>query len=102
MRQPYQEKRREPTMLVMQPELNEDHFEEGNYRRRVSRMEPQVVRRNNPYVNIEGDRCKYKDFIAAKSPSLSGSSEPVEVIDWIFEIECSLKPTTTATDRRSS
>lgn len=48
MRHLIQENRRDPTVHVMQPEFNEDHFEEGNYSRTMIRMEPQVFRRNNP------------------------------------------------------
>ena len=87
MRQLILENRREPTVPVIRPELNEEQFEEGNYSRTVSHLETQVVRRNNLEMGIGGKGCKYKDFMAAKPPSLFGSPNTTEITDWIFEME---------------
>lgn len=62
---------REPTVPVMQPKLNEEKSEEGNYSRTMSHMEPQVVRRNNPELEIKKRRCKYWDFTICKSSTFS-------------------------------
>ena len=47
--------RDEPTMLVVQPKLNEELSEEGNYNRIVSQVGPRVVRRNDPDKRIDRD-----------------------------------------------
>ena len=46
---------REPTEFVEQPELNIEQSEEGNYSRTISRVEHQVVRRNNLDGGNEGN-----------------------------------------------
>lgn len=71
----------------MQSKLHEEQSEEGNYSRTVSLTESLRVRRNNTNGGIKKDGCKYKYFMASKTPSLSGNPTPVEVIDWIYEIE---------------
>ena len=53
MRQLIQEIGRQPTMSVIRHELNEEQYKEGNYIRTVSRLEPQVVRRNNLKLGIK-------------------------------------------------
>ena len=78
---------REPTTLIMRHGLEEEHSEEGNYSRTVSRVEPQTVRINQTDGGDKKDRCKYKDFMGAKPPRLSRSPKPVEIRDWISEIE---------------
>ena len=66
MRQLIRENEREPTMPIVQPELNEEMVEEGNYSQTVSQSEPPLVRRNQPDSGNDGCECKYKDFMASK------------------------------------
>lgn len=87
MRHLIQENGREPTVSIMQLELNGEPSEEGNYSIMVSHVEPPRVRRRNPEERIRRNDCKYKDFMVAKQPSLSGSLTPIEVIDWISRME---------------
>lgn len=42
-------------------------------------------------MEIEGDTCKYKDFIYAKPPSIFGIRTRVEAIDRILEMEMVFK-----------
>ena len=77
----------EPTVPIVQHELNEELSDEGNYSRTRSQVEPQVVKRNDPDRRIDKDGCIYKNFMGAKPPSLSGSPKPVEIIYWISEME---------------
>ncbi|XP_052621088.1 uncharacterized protein LOC128126933 [Lactuca sativa] len=72
----------EPRVIERAPEL-----EEGNYSRTVSQAEPQVVRRNNQDEGIERNRCKYKDFTNFKPSTFTGKEDPIEVMDWISEME---------------
>ena len=75
--------RDEPTMPNEQPELIPEQSEEGNYSRQVSQVGTQdgLERRNDK------DGRMYKNFLGAKPPSLSGSPKPVEIMDWISEME---------------
>ena len=71
----------EASAPVLQPKLNEELPEEGNYSRTVCRIEPRRLRRNNPDEEIEKYGCKYKDFMAFKPKNHSGSQTPVDVMD---------------------
>ena len=77
----------EPTTPIVQPNMDEVLYEEGNYSRNVNQAKPHVVIRNHPEGGNDGRWCKYKDFIASKPPSLSGIPTPVEVMNWISEME---------------
>ena len=79
--------RYEPTIPVVQLEMDEELSEEGNYNHMVSQAEPRVVRRNDPDIEIDRDGSMYNKFLGAKPPSLSRSPKPVEIMDWIFEME---------------
>ena len=46
-----------------------------------------MVKRNDSDIRIDRYGHMYKNFLGAKPPSLSGSPKPVEIIDWISEIE---------------
>ena len=82
-----QQNREEATIQIEQPELNEGQTEEGNYSGTVGQANPPIVRQNHQDGGNDGRGCKYKDFMASKPPSLSGSPTPVEVINWISEME---------------
>lgn len=71
MRQFIQENRREPSVLVVQPELNEGKSEERNYSGTMSQVEPQVIRRNDTNEGADRNECKYKDFINFKPSSFT-------------------------------
>ena len=45
----------EPTVLVVQPELNEELSEEGNYIRTLSQVGPRVVKSDEPDTRIYRD-----------------------------------------------
>ena len=79
--------RDEPTVSDVKPKLNEELSKEGNYRRTVSPVGPRVVRRNDSDRNIDRGWHMYKNFLRAKPPTLSRSSKPVEIMDWISEME---------------
>ena len=87
MRQMLLNNKDEPTIPVVQPELNIEQSEEGNYSQTVSQTEPHMVRRNHENGGNDGSRCKYKDFMASKTPSFSRSPTAVEVMDWISRME---------------
>ena len=58
MRQMLRNYRDDPTMPIVQPELNEGQSEEGNYSQTVSQTEPKVVRKNQPNGGNDGCGCK--------------------------------------------
>ena len=78
---------REVTALVDELVLNGRKSKEGSYNRTVDQDEPQKVKRNNHDEGIERNESKYKDFMASKPPSISGSPTLVEFMDWISEME---------------
>ena len=82
-----QQNREEATIQIERPELNEGQTEEGNYNGTVGQANPPMVKQNHQDGGNDGRGCKYKDFMASKPPSLSGSPTPVEVINWISEME---------------
>lgn len=63
MRQLIRENVREPTAPIVQPELNEDQSEEGNYSRAVTQAAPRVIRRNDPAKGVDRSKYKYKDYM---------------------------------------
>lgn len=67
--------------------MGERKSEDGNYSRSVSEVEHLVVRRINPDIGIDKDGCKYKDFMGSNPPCLSGSPNPIEIMNWNFKIE---------------
>lgn len=71
----------EATIRIEQPELNEGQTEEGNYSGTVGQANPPIVRQNRQDGENDGRGCKYKDSMASKPPSLSGSPTPVEVMN---------------------
>ncbi|XP_023738586.1 uncharacterized protein LOC111886570 [Lactuca sativa] len=79
--------RDEPTVPIVQLELNIEQSEEGDFSKTITQVEPRMVRRNQPNGGNNGRVCKYKDFMASKPPSLPGSPTPMEVMDWISEME---------------
>ena len=79
--------RDEPTMPIEQPELIPEQSEEGNYSRQVSQVGTQGEQRDGPEGRNNKDGRMYKNFLGAKPPSLSGSPKPVEIMDWISEME---------------
>ena len=70
-----------------EPEENGGQYEGENFSGIIGQVEQPVVRRNNQYGGNDGRGCKYKDFMASKPPCLSGSPTPVQVMDWISEME---------------
>ena len=82
-----QQNREEVSLQVEEPEVNGGHSEGGNYSGTVGRAEPPVVERNDPERERNRDGRMYKNFLGAKPPSLSGSPKPVEIMDWISEME---------------
>ena len=74
-------------MLVVQPKVNEELSEEGNYSHIVSQVEPRVVRRNDLDKTIDMDGRMYTNLLGSKPPSLSGSPKIVEIMDWISKME---------------
>ena len=76
-----QQNREEATIQIEQPELNEGQIEEGNYSGTVGQANPSIVRQNHQDGGNDGRGCKYKDFMASKPPSVSGSPTPVEVMN---------------------
>ena len=79
--------REELSIRVEEPEVNGGHSEGGNYSGTVGQANPPIVRQNNQDRGNDGRGCKYKDFMASKPPCLSGSPTPVQVMDWISEME---------------
>ena len=79
--------RDEPTTPIEQPELIPEQSEEGNYSRQVSQVGTQGEQRDGPEGRNNKDGRMYKNFLGAKPPSLSGSPKPVEIMDWISEME---------------
>ncbi|KAL7582700.1 hypothetical protein Lser_V15G42899 [Lactuca serriola] len=79
--------RDEPTVPIVQPELNEGQSEEGNFNRTVSQTEPPVVRRNNQDEGIKRNGRKYKDSTTCKPSKFIGKEDPIGVMDWISEME---------------
>ena len=75
------ENKDEPIAPVVQPNLNEEQSEEGNYSWIVSQVEPRVVRIKQPNGGNNGYVWKYKDFRASKPLSLTGNPTLVEVMD---------------------
>ena len=90
----------EPTILVVQPNMDEEQSEEGNYSRTASQDELCVIRRNQPIEGDDGCGCKYKDFMTSKPLSLYGSPTSVRVMDWISMMEIVLESITVVTSRR--
>ena len=82
-----QQNREEATIPIVQPELVPEQSEEGNYTRPVSQARTQRERRNGPERINNKDGWTYKNFLSAKPPGLSGSLKPVEIMDWISEME---------------
>ena len=82
-----QQNREEISMLIEQPELTEEHSEGGNFSGIVGQASPLMVRQVNLDGGNDGRGCKYKDFMASKPPCLSGSPTPVQVMDWVSEME---------------
>ena len=87
MRQLLLNNRSEPSMPVEQLEFNDRQSDEGNYIRTVSQAEPTIAEWNNPEREINRDERMCKNFLGTKPPSLSGSPKPVEIMDWISEME---------------
>ena len=54
MRQMLGINRDEPTVVMVQLELNEGQSEEGNYSQTISQVEPRVVRKNQPNEGNDG------------------------------------------------
>ena len=54
MRQMLQDNRDEPIVPIVQPELNIEQSDEGNYNQTVNQAEPRVVRRNHPNGGNDG------------------------------------------------
>ena len=79
--------REELSIQVEEPEVNGGQSEGGNYSGTVGQANPPIVRQNNQDGGNDGRGCKYKDFMASKPPCLSGSPTPVQVMDWISELE---------------
>ena len=74
-------------LLIFRDVTNEELSNEGNYSWTVSQANPRVVRRNETNGGNDGHGCKYKDLMASKQPSLSGSLTLVEVMKWISEMD---------------
>ncbi|KAL7618843.1 hypothetical protein Lser_V15G00012 [Lactuca serriola] len=87
MRQMLHNNRDEPVIPIEEPELIPEQSEEGNNSRMVSQVGTQEERRNDPKRRNNKDGRMYKNFLGAKPPSLSGSPKPVEIMDWISEME---------------
>ena len=87
MRQMLHNNRDEPIIPIEEPELIPEQSEEGNNSRMVSQVGTQEERRNDPERRNNKDGRMYKNFLGAKPPSLSGSPKPVEIMDWISEME---------------
>ena len=103
MRQLIRENGIEPTMPIEKPDLNMKQSKEGNYSMTISQAEPQVVRRDNPERKNEGNdgcKCKYKDFMGAKPPNLSGIPKPVESWTESLRWRWYLRAATAATSRK--
>lgn len=79
--------RKEPTVPIVQPELNEGHSEEGDYSRTMSQVEPQMFRGNNTDEGVDKNGCKYKKFMTCKTSYFRGKEEPIGVIDWISKMD---------------
>ena len=79
--------RDEPTVHVEPTEPVPEQSEEGNYSRQVSQLGTQDGPKRRNYK----DGRMYKNFLGAKPPSLSGSPKPVEIMDWISEMEMVLE-----------
>ena len=79
--------RDEPIIPIEEPELIPEQSKEWNNSRIMSQVGTQGERRNNPKRRNNKDGRMYKNFLGAKPPSLSGSPTPVQVMDWISEME---------------
>ena len=79
---------RDKTIIpIEQPELIPEQSEEGNNSRPMSQVRTQGERRNDPERGNNKDGHMYKNFLGVKPPSLFGSPMPVEIMDWISEME---------------
>lgn len=52
----------------------------------IDQTKQQLVKRNNPDGGIDRNRFKYKDFTTCKSSNSNRKEDPIEVVDWIFEM----------------
>lgn len=87
MRRMLHENRDEPTIHVEPTEPVPEQSEEGNYSRQVSQVGTQGERRDVLEGRNNKDGRMYKNFLGAKPPSLSGCPKPIEIMDWISEME---------------
>ena len=87
MRRMLHENRDEPTMPIEQPELIPEQSEEGNYSRPISQVGTHGERRHGLERGNEKDGRMYKNFFGAKPPSLSRSTKPIKIMDWVSEME---------------